>query len=126
MHDLKLSRENWYKAFYLGDIEKLSEYESDDFFVVSNIGRQTKSQQIASIMEALSSGVWFEAIPERKEYHLSWVPLTDGYIISGVGHTVVSDKVDSKKLFTEIWVLESGCWRVKALHYSDIKRAENA
>lgn len=122
MKDLFEARDSWYRAFYAGDADELARFEADDFFVVSEMGRQTKHEQMKSMKKSVDEGSWFPVIPSRKEYHVSQVKISDGVVVSGVGHTIVNANIVAKHMFTEIWVIDSTRWCIKALHYSPIQR----
>jgi len=122
MSDLLEVRDSWYRAFYAGDTVEMSKFEADDFFVSSESGRQTKTEQLMSINDSVAEGSWFSVVPSRKEYHVSQVSIPDGVIVSGVGHTIVGVDIVTKHMFTEVWVMSSMNWCIKALHYSKIQR----
>ncbi len=58
-------RENWYSAFFSGDVEHLARVQADGFTVTTERGVQSKKSQIDAISSAKRNGTWFPPTADK-------------------------------------------------------------
>jgi ketosteroid isomerase-like protein len=102
--DLKNIEQQWVEAYYRGDAKTLSRIEADDFTVIANGQKQTKSQQIAEAEGRGPVGVPTPNVEEEIR-HYGDVALVSG--LSGGANI----------RFTAVWVKINSSWKVVHLHY---------
>lgn len=109
-------REEWYEAYYDGDVNVLDRLETDDFVVIPPAGLPETTQRCyADIAERARTGQWFPSGttrgPEQAEYRLLG---DDAAVVYGrVGRA----EQGGVTAFTEVWVRRQGQWRVAHLHF---------
>jgi ketosteroid isomerase-like protein len=103
--ELKSTEQQWVSAYYSGDGKTLSRIEADDFTVIANGQRETKTQQIAEVEGRGPVGVPQPNIEEEVRHY------GDVALITGLSG-------GSNVRFTAVWVKQNGSWQVVHLHYS--------
>jgi ketosteroid isomerase-like protein len=103
--DLKNTEQKWVAAYYGGDGKTLSNLEADDFTVIANGQKETKTQQIAEVEGRGPVGVPQPNIEEEVRHY------GDVAVITGLSG-------GSNVRFTAVWVKQNGSWKVVHLHYS--------
>jgi ketosteroid isomerase-like protein len=103
--DLKSTDQQWVSAYYSGDGKTLSRIEADDFTVIANGQRETKTQQVAAVEGRGPVGVPQPNIEEEVRHY------GDVALITGLSG-------GSNVRFTAVWVKQNGSWQVVHLHYS--------
>ena len=103
--NLKRTEQQWVNAYYSGDAKTLSRLEADDFVVIANGEKETKTQQIAEVEGRGPVGVPQPNIEEDVRRY------GDVALITGLSAA-------SNVRFTAVWVKRDGSWKVVHLHYS--------
>ena len=119
--DLNHCRELWYQAYFDGDSERLTFFESEDFCVISPRGphfqTQTRTQQLQSISQARRAGQWFAHGGSKTDQSLSIELQGLRAEVRGRGYVCDGDERGPISQFTEQWRFEQGRWRVVQLKY---------
>lgn len=102
--DLKSTEQQWVNAYYSGDGKTLSRIEADDFTVIANGQKQTKTEQIAEVEGRGPVGVPQPNVDEQIRHY------GDVALITGLSG-------GSNVRFTAVWTMLNGSWRVVHLHY---------
>ena len=103
--DLKTIEQQWVEAYYRGDGRTLSRIEADDFTVIANGQKQTKTVQISEVEGRGPVGVPQPNLEEEVRHY------GDVAVITGLS-------AGSNVRFTAVWVKLNGSWKVVHLHYS--------
>jgi ketosteroid isomerase-like protein len=103
--DLKSTEQQWVNAYYSGNGKTLSRIEADDFTVIANGQRETKTQQIAEAEGRGPVGVPQPNVEEEVRHY------GDVALITGLSG-------GSNVRFTAVWVKLNGSWKVVHLHYT--------
>ena len=121
LSDIKKTREHWYKAYFEGNTEALSQIEAKDFYVSTPKGKEERDKRYEGIQQAIESGQWFQAPVMKEEDALQFL-LNDGKAkISGHGRTLSNGTQLSDVQFEENWIKSKQGWQVKALHLEKSK-----
>jgi ketosteroid isomerase-like protein len=102
---LKSTEQQWVNAYYSGDGKTLSRLEADDFTVIANGQKETKTQQIAEAEGRGPVGVPQPNVEEEVRHY------GDVALITGLSG-------GSNVRFTAVWVKLNGSWKVVHLHYT--------
>ncbi|MCG8518115.1 MAG: nuclear transport factor 2 family protein [Pseudomonadales bacterium] len=115
--DLKQARENWYSAFFAGDIEHLARVQAGNFTVTTERGAQSRKSQIDAIMTAKLNGSWFPQGGQKHDTELTIQDSGGGAIVSGQGYTISGQSRGPLVAFSEAWKWNGAVWRVVSLNY---------
>ncbi len=116
--DLTQARENWYSAFFAGDVEHLTRVQADNFTITTEQGIQSKRSQIDSISSAKRAGSWFPQGGQKHDAELTIEDISGGTKITGLGYTIAGDSQGPFVAFCENWAWDGIAWRVVSLSYS--------
>ncbi|WP_163575191.1 nuclear transport factor 2 family protein [Halomonas faecis] len=116
--DLKQVRENWYSAFFAGDVEHLARVQADDFTVTTERGVQSKKSQIDAISSAKRNGSWFPQGGYKNDTELTIQNFDSSTTVTGQGYTTSGQSQGPVVAFSETWEWDGAAWRVVSLSYS--------
>ncbi len=85
--DLKQARENWYSAFFAGDVEHLARVQAGNFTVTTERGIQPKKSQIDTISSAKRNGSWFPQGGKKHDTELTVQDSGSDTTVTGQGYT---------------------------------------
>ncbi|ABM20916.1 nuclear transport factor 2 family protein [Marinobacter nauticus] len=111
-------RENWYSAFFSGDVEHLARVQADGFTVTTERGVQSKKSQIEAISSAKRNGNWFPQGGQKHDTELTIQDSDGGAIVTGQGYTTSGQSQGPVVAFSETWEWDGAAWRVVSLSYS--------
>ena len=116
-------RKKWFSAYLSGDIEGLSEHESDKFKVISPGGVETKTQRAKSIAAAVKGERWFPVDTVWNDIHLSW-SLKANDLVEAIGTRNASTPGEDNYAasFLELWKKSDHKWKIAQIHYSPMGR----
>jgi len=116
--DLKQVRENWYSAFFAGDVEHLARVQADNFTVTTERGVQSKKSQIDGILSAKRNGSWFPQGGQKHDAELTIQDSGSSTTVAGQGYTTSGQSKGPVVAFSEAWEWDGAAWRVVSLSYS--------
>lgn len=116
--NLKQVRENWYSAFFAGDVERLARFQADNFTVTTERGVQSKKSQIDAISSAKHNGSWFPQGGKKHDTELTIQNSGDSTKVTGQGYTTSGQSQGPVVAFSETWKWDGTAWRVVSLSYS--------
>lgn len=116
--NLKQERENWYSAFFAGDVEHLARVQADNFTVTTEGGVQSKKSQIDSISSAKRNGSWFPQGGQKNDTELTIQDSGSSTTITGQGYTISGQSQGPVIAFSETWEWDGAAWRVVSLSFS--------
>lgn len=116
--DLKQVRENWYSAFFAGDVAHLARVQADNFTVTTERGVQSKKSQIDAISSAKRSGSWFPQGGQKYDTELAIQNSSGSTTVTGQGYTISGQSQGPVVAFSENWEWDGAAWRVVSLSYS--------
>ncbi|QCF25350.1 DUF4440 domain-containing protein [Hydrocarboniclastica marina] len=116
--DLKQVRENWYSAFFAGDVEHLARIQADNFTVATERGVQSKKSQIDAISSAKRNGSWFPQGGQKHDTELTIQASSGSTTVTGQGYTTSGQSQGPVVAFSETWEWDGTDWRVLSLSYS--------
>ncbi|AQU82782.1 DUF4440 domain-containing protein [Halomonas sp. 'Soap Lake  len=116
--DLTQVRENWYSAFFAGDVEHLTRIQADNFTVTTERGVQSKKSQIDAISSAKRNGRWFPQGGKKHDTELTIRNTGGSTTITGQGYTISGQSQGPLVSFSEAWEWNGAAWRVVSLSYS--------
>jgi hypothetical protein len=116
--ELKQARENWYSAFFAGDVEHLARVQADNFSVTTERGVQSKKSQIDAISSAKRNGSWFPHGGQKNDTALTIQGFGRSATITGVGYTTSGQSQGPVVAFSEIWEWDGTAWQVVSLSFS--------
>lgn len=116
--DLKQARENWYSAFFSGDVEHLAWVQAGNFTVTTERGIQSKKSQIDAISSAKRNGRWFPQGGQKHDTELTVQDSGSGITVTGQGYTTSGQSQGPVVAFSETWEWDGAAWRVVSLSYS--------
>lgn len=112
---LKNTRENWYKAYFSGDVETLKRIESDDFVIISKTGKQSKKSQINGIEKAKAQNNWFYYGARKNDLAIEYETESEGFIVKGKGQVFIEGTAGEITSFYEHWRYLNDRWIVTKL-----------
>ena len=115
--DLKQVRENWYSAFFAGDVEHLARIQADNFTVTTERGVQSKKSQIDAISSAKRNGSWFPQGGQKHDTELTVQDSGSSTTITGQGYTISGQSQGPVVAFSETWKWDGAAWQVVSLSY---------
>lgn len=115
--DLKQVRENWYSAFFAGDVEHLGRVQADNFTVTTERGVQSKKSQIDAISSAKRNGSWFPQGGEKHDTALTIQDSGSSTTFTGQGYTISGQSPGPVVAFSETWKWDGAAWQVVSLSY---------
>ena len=116
--DLKHARQQWYAAYFAGDVEHLARVQADNFSVTTDRGVQSKQSQIAAISSAKVNGSWFPEGGEIHDAELTFEETGGSTTLTGRGYTVAGQRKGPAMAFSETWEWDGIAWWVVNLSYS--------
>ncbi|AQU82651.1 MULTISPECIES: DUF4440 domain-containing protein [unclassified Halomonas] len=114
--DLKQVRENWYSAFFSGDVEHLARVQTDSFTVTTERGVQSKKSQIDAISSAKRNGSWFTQGGQKHDTELTIQNSSSSTKVTGQGY-ISGQSQGAVVAFSETWEWDGAAWRVVSLSY---------
>ncbi|WP_396622190.1 nuclear transport factor 2 family protein [Marinobacter sp. W-8] len=114
-------RENWYSAFFSGDVEHLARVQADGFTVMTERGVQSKKSQIDAISSAKRNGTWFPHGGQKHDTELTIQGSDGGALVTGQGYTISGQSQGPVVAFSETWEWDGAVWRVVSLSYSAVR-----
>lgn len=115
--DLKQVRENWYSAFFAGDVELLARVQADNFTVTTERGVQSKKSQMDAISSARRNGSWFPQGGQKHDTELTIQDSGSSATVTGQGYTTSGQSQGPVVAFSETWEWDGVAWRVVSLSY---------
>lgn len=122
--DLKQVRENWYAAFFAGDVERLAQIQAGNFTVITEHGVQSKKSQIDSISSAKRSGCWLPQGGRKHDTELTIQDSGGSAKVTGQGYSISGQSKGPVVEFSEAWEWDGTAWRVVNLSYG-VARNQN-
>lgn len=117
--DLKQVREDWYSAFFTGDVEHLIRVQADNFTVTTEHGVQSKKSQVDAILSAKRNGSWFPQGGQKNDTKLTIQDSGTSTTVTGQGYTISGQFQGPLMAFSEIWEWDGAAWKVVSLSYSE-------
>lgn len=117
--DLKQVREDWYSAFFTGDVEHLIRVQADNFTVTTEHGVQSKKSQIDAILSAKRNGSWFPQGGQKHDTKLTIQDSGNSTTVTGQGYTISGLSQGPLVAFSEIWEWDGAAWKVVSLSYGE-------
>ena len=115
--DLTQVRENWYSAFFAGDVEHLARVQANRFTITTEQGIQSKKSQIDAISSAKRNGRWFPQGGRKHDTALRIRSTGNSTTITGQGYTVSGQSQGPIVAFSEVWEWDGVVWQVVSLSY---------
>ena len=116
--DLQLARDDWYDAYFAGDVAWLCRVQADGFTVTTEHGVQSKKSQIDAISSASRNGSWFPQGGAKRDTELTLLQADDITTVTGKGFTLVGNVKGPLVAFSETWRWDGAAWQVLSLSYS--------
>ena len=115
--DLTQVRENWYSAFFAGDVEHLARVQANRFTITTERGIQSRKSQIDAISSAKRNGRWFPQGGRKCDTALRIRSTGNSTTITGQGYTVSGQSEGPIVAFSEVWEWDGAVWQVVSLSY---------
>ena len=115
--DLTQVRENWYSAFFAGDVEHLARVQANRFTITTERGIQSRKSQIDAISSAKRNGRWFPQGGRKHDTALRIRSTGNSTTITGQGYTVSGQSQGPIVAFSEVWEWDGVVWQVVSLSY---------
>ena len=115
--DLTQVRENWYSAFFAGDVEHLARVQANRFTITTERGIQSRKSQIDAISSAKRNGRWFPQGGRKHDTALRIRSTGNSTTITGQGYTVSGQSEGPIVAFSEVWEWDGVVWQVVSLSY---------
>lgn len=115
---LKQVRENWYSAFFAGDVEYLAQVQANNFTVITERGVQSRKFQIDAISSAKRNGSWFPQGVQKNDTELTIQDSGNSTTVTGQGYTSSGQSQGPVIAFSETWEWDGATWRVISLSYN--------
>jgi len=117
--ELNQIRQQWYGAFFAGDIELLKQFELCGFTYISVQGVEKTDQRYCNIASRVAEGNWFSAMAHRTEITTQYQFFDNSCYVTGEGTVVAAQGVSHNRYMSELWQWsETGGWQILSLHAS--------
>ncbi len=107
-------------AYYKGDADALAQIELEDFTVADETGEETRADQLAGIRRRKVPDMNATYSVEHENFRLlgSIALVTETLAVTVQGDS----KPEIERLYaTEVWVKQSGEWKIEHLHFCELK-----
>ncbi len=117
--ELNARRQEWYRAYFAGDIAKLCQLELPDFTYISVQGIEDTTTRYHTINQRLMDNNWFPAASRRDDVTSSYQFVGNCCYVTGEGVIYLAPGVSHNRYMSEVWVLDdSKGWQILSLHAS--------
>lgn len=117
---LKQLQREWIDAYYKGDVQKVSNFEAEDYTAADETGLVTKKEQIESMKKRQQPDLHMTFEPENWNVRF-YGPVA---LITFTGTNGSSDpgKTESSHLIgTTVWTKHGGQWKVDHIQYAELQ-----
>lgn len=112
-------RQQWYAAYFAGDIGKLSQLELPEFTYISVQGIEHTSTRYHTIKQRLLDKNWFPDTANRNDVSTSYQFVGDVCYVTGEGRINLTPELGHNRYMSELWQFSQQYgWQILSLHAS--------
>ena len=111
-------RQQWYAAYFAGDIARLCQLETSEFTYISVQGIEDTTTRYHTINQRLLDNNWFPAAARREDVTANYHFMGDCCYVTGEGTIYLAPGVSHNRYMSELWQLTDKGWQIVSLHAS--------
>lgn len=111
-------RQQWYAAYFAGDIAKLCQLEAPEFTYISVQGIEDTTTRYHTINQRLLDNNWFPAAARREDVKADYLFLDNCCYVTGEGTIHLAPGVNHNRYMSELWRYGDKGWQIVSLHAS--------
>lgn len=111
-------RQQWYAAYFAGDIAKLCQLEVPEFTYISVQGIEDTTTRYHSINQRMLDNNWFPSSASREDVKAEYLFLDSCCYVTGEGTIHLAPGVNHNRYMSELWRYSEKGWQIVSLHAS--------